>query len=201
MRLILVRHGETEANAREINEGHSPGKLTAKGKRQAKLVGMRLRDEKIDKIYVSDLKRTVDTASEIIRHHPKARVVYEPLLRERNQGVLEKSPYGTFSRIVKERGENVLDFKPEGGESINEVKHRIGRFLDRIMKRDKDKTILLVTHGGVIVNMLIKLLRIPEEGDNYKSLLPQNTAVTIIAVDSKGKKNTLETFNCVKHLM
>jgi broad specificity phosphatase PhoE len=200
MRLILVRHAETEANAREINEGHSPGELTAKGKRQAEQVGIRLQDEEIDKIYVSDLKRTIDTAREIIRHHPEAEVVHEPLLRERNQGVLEKSPYGTFSRVAKERGENILDFKPEGGESINEVKQRVERFLERIMRLDKDRTILLVTHGGVIVNMLIKLLKIPDRDDNYKTLLPPNTAVTIIAIDFQGNESNLVTLNCVKHL-
>lgn len=197
----MVRHGETEANAREINEGLSPGELTARGKRQAERVGIRLQNEKIDKIYVSDLKRTIDTASEIIKHHPKVEVVYEPLLRERNQGVLEKTPYGTFSKVAKEKGASVLEFKPEGGESINEVKQRVERFLERVMMLDKDKTILLVTHGGVIVNMLMRLLRIPDEEDNYKVLLPQNTAVTIMSIDCKSNKNNLETFNCVKHLL
>jgi len=57
MRLILVRHGETEENVAKITQGHMPSKLTKQGIEQAKKLALRLKDEKIDKIFVSDLKR------------------------------------------------------------------------------------------------------------------------------------------------
>jgi len=193
-----VRHGETEANSKEINEGHREGELTEKGRQQAKKVALRLKEEKLDVIYVSDLKRAVDTAAEIIKHHPNVEVIYEPSLREQSHGIYEGSPYGTISKVAKEAGLAKMEFRPEGGESINDAKKRVKKFLDRIFNEDKDKTVLVVTHGGVIVNILIQLFNYPDE--DYKTILPSNTAVSIIELDFKDR-HKLITLNCIKHLL
>jgi len=56
-RLIFVRHGETEENKAKIVQGQKHGKLSEEGLEQAKKVAERLKDEKIDFIYSSDLDR------------------------------------------------------------------------------------------------------------------------------------------------
>ena len=62
-RIILVRHGQSEANANFIFAGHSDFPLTEFGHAQAKLVAEYLaKNEKIDAIYSSDLKRAYYTA-------------------------------------------------------------------------------------------------------------------------------------------
>ncbi|MBW2970484.1 histidine phosphatase family protein, partial [Candidatus Woesearchaeota archaeon] len=53
MKLIIVRHGQTIENAKKICQGQSLGTLSEKGIKQAKKIGERLKNEKIDKIYVS----------------------------------------------------------------------------------------------------------------------------------------------------
>ncbi len=51
MRLILVRHAQTEENVRGVYQGHTHGVLTKLGREQARKLGQRLKSEKIDTIY------------------------------------------------------------------------------------------------------------------------------------------------------
>ena len=67
MKLIIARHGETEENKKGILQGHLPGKLTELGIEQSKKLALRLKNEKIDAIYSSDLARASNTAKEIIK--------------------------------------------------------------------------------------------------------------------------------------
>lgn len=196
MRLILVRHGETEGNVKQHNQGQQHGELTKKGVEQAKKTALRLKDTKIDKIYVSDLKRAVDTAAEIIKHHPKTEVIYEPALREQCHGVYEGSPYGTIGKAAQTAGVHKFHFKPDGGESVLEMQERITNFLHKLIHKHKSETILIVSHGGTIRFFLIGFLKAPEEKwDDYKH---ENCAVTELDIDEKGHK--IVHFKCIKHL-
>ena len=60
--LLLVRHGETEWNAEGRIQGHTDIGLSEKGAEQARSLGQRLVDLRIDAAYSSDLKRTSETA-------------------------------------------------------------------------------------------------------------------------------------------
>ena len=66
---MLVRHGETEWNAREIFRGRRDVELNETGVRQAECLGDYLADLKIDAIYSSPLKRAIDTAKSVAKHH------------------------------------------------------------------------------------------------------------------------------------
>lgn len=63
IKLLLVRHGETEDNKTKTIAGQRPGKLTPFGKIQAEKIGEYLKKEKrqFDHIFVSDLGRTKET--------------------------------------------------------------------------------------------------------------------------------------------
>ena len=196
MRLILVRHGQTEENVAKINQGHMPGKLTKQGIEQAKKLALRLKDEKIDKIFVSDLKRCVDTAAEIIKFHPNAEVAYEPAVREQNLGIFEGKPWGSMRKAAEAAGINPYELKPEGGESFQELRKRIATFLEKVIKTEHNKTVLIVSHGGPIRQFLIHYFKAPhEKWDEYTH---DNCAVTIIEIDEKGHK--IHALRCVKHL-
>jgi len=86
MKLIITRHGETEDNKAGIIQGHLPGKLTDVGINQAKKIALRLKDEKINYIYSSDLARASDTTKEILKYHPDAPVKFVKNLREKFLG-------------------------------------------------------------------------------------------------------------------
>lgn len=196
MRLILVRHGETEENVAKINQGHMPGKLTQKGIEQTKKLALRLKDEKIDKIFVSDLKRCVDTAAEIIKFHPKAEVIYEPAVREQNLGIFEGMTHGSMRKAAEAAGIDPYELKPEGGESFQELRNRISTFMEQLIKKEHDKTVLIVSHGGPIRQFLLHYLKVPKE--KWLEYIHENCAVTILEIDEKGHK--IHALMCVKHL-
>ena len=86
MKLILTRHGETVENIDGIIQGHLPGKLSEKGIDQAEQLARRLKSEKLDFIYSSDLERAAATARAIVRFHPDIQIEFVEDLRERYLG-------------------------------------------------------------------------------------------------------------------
>ncbi len=83
--ILLVRHGETVDNARQIMQGQTQGCLNEQGREQARLVALRLAADAIDVVVASDLQRAVQTAEIIAAPHALP-VVTTPLLRERDWG-------------------------------------------------------------------------------------------------------------------
>jgi broad specificity phosphatase PhoE len=147
MRLIIVRHGETEENAKHIIMGHLHGKINKKGKMQIARLARILEKENIAVIYSSDLKRAVDTTKKIAEHHD-APVIYTKELREQNHGILQGKTKEDPIYVYWSK----KNTKAPKSESFNEFRTRIKKFLTRLL-RDRtlsDKTVLISTHGGVI---------------------------------------------------
>lgn len=102
MRLVIIRHGETKENKKDITQGQSPGNLTFRGRRQAKKVSAHLKKEQFDIIYCSDLKRTKDTLKKIIKFHPDTPVILTDKLRERAQGIFEGMLHSKVKSFIEE---------------------------------------------------------------------------------------------------
>lgn len=151
MKVIVVRHGETEGNVRRIVESRTHGVLTPVGILQAEAASERLQNEAIDALYTSDLQRCVDTAEIIAQHHPKLALCRTVRLRERNQGMFEGGHWDDLPWLNFE-GDHLAHPIP-GGESWLEVEARIGNFLNDLITSHSGQTVLLVTHGGPIKAM------------------------------------------------
>jgi len=80
-KLYLIRHGESEANLRGIFASHLAYPLTPKGHEQAEQTALYLKNERIDRIYSSDLPRAYETAVHIAAYHGKE-ILPHPGLRE-----------------------------------------------------------------------------------------------------------------------
>lgn len=196
--LLIIRHGETEANIRRINQGQVGGKLTRKGIMQSKKAGRFLKDTKIDEFFISDLGRTMDTAEQITRYHPESKIRFTRELREQNLGILEGTRQGKEDALLA--GLKKAIFRPKGGESLLDMYNRVNRFCKRIIesriKEDKDMTIAFVTHGGPIVCMLLGFT-----GNNMRkirSFLPPNTGITTINIYKKDIR--IIRLNSTEHL-
>lgn len=196
MRLIIVRHGETEENVKEIMMGQSLGKLTQKGKGQAKKAALRLKNEKIDIIFSSDLPRAEYTAKEVVKFH-KVPIHYTPELREKGAGIFEGRPVEELYEASNKSGLPKTQFKPEGGESFVDVKKRAQKFLDKLFKNYKNKTILISSHGGCIKMLLGILLKKPIE--EARKLDQANACVNIIEI-REDYEHKAQIINCIKHL-
>lgn len=197
MRLIIVRHGETEDNKKGIRQGHTPGKLSKKGISQSKKVGKRLSKESFDIIYCSDLRRAKQTLKEIKRHHPKIKAIYTAALRERCYGRFDGRPRTDLKEFLEKKGITVHQLKGKGIETSGQKDRRVMNFYRNMLKRHPDCTILWVTHAGPIYTILMELLGITSA--QAVAINPQNTSVTIIEVD-KEKNHKVHLANCIKHL-
>lgn len=197
MKLILVRHGQTHENIAKIIQGQTHGKLSDIGIEQAKKVGFRLKYERIDVVYMSDLARVKDTAKEILKYHPETPVIEEKALRERSWGIWERKKREERNIFLTEKGYSINEYKPEGGESFEEVEQRILHFIHTLLEKHKEQTVLLVSHGGILTNFYLNIFQKAKE--DYKKYHPQNAAVTILEI-SEDKKHIVHVLNCVKHL-
>ena len=188
MHLIITRHGETVENVQEIYQGQGlQGTLSENGKEQARKLSLRLRDQKIDAIFSSDLKRAADTAREVAKYHPDAEFHLVKELREVNIGDLSGKSKKEFA------------FKNRSGvfETDEQLIERVKKFLEMIYNNYKGKKVLFVGHG--YVNRAIYAVLHNKGSEAIKSFeKPGNTAVTI--VDVTEEDNTFHTISCTKHL-
>ncbi len=151
MKIIAVRHGETEGNVQHLVQSRTHGKLTETGIAQAAAAAEALRRVQIDAVYTSDLQRAVDTALILAEHHDEAELHFDSTLRERDHGRYEGSHWEDIPNEFFE-GTNLDNPMPDG-ESWYDVHRRIGRWLNDLYRIHPDDTVLLVTHGGPVKAM------------------------------------------------
>ena len=165
MRLLLVRHGQTAWNAEQRYQGQIDIPLDDIGRRQAAAVGERLRHERIDIVYASDLARAHDTAAAIIAHHDLT-IQPEIRLRELGFGVWEGL---TRAEIAAQHAESWQAYQTDphntvidGAEGMPRGLARVGAAMDDLLARHRDQpdvdTLLIVSHGGTLRLMVAHLL-------------------------------------------
>jgi broad specificity phosphatase PhoE len=146
MRLVIVRHGETVENSEGVIQGQLPGRLNEKGKRQSEELALKLKDEKFDQVWSSDLQRCVDTANFLLEYHPGLKLQVAPDLREIKYGNLQGKKATDIEWDEIESAD--LNQKYPGGESNMEMAGRVLGFLNELLAKFPDQSILIVTHGG-----------------------------------------------------
>lgn len=188
MKIILTRHGETEENLQGIFQGHLPGKLSEEGIAQAKKLALRLKDEKIDVIYSSDLARAKDTTKEIVKFHPDIPVHYVKALRERDHG----------SFTGKNHAETKDEKYSDNAEKAEAIQKRAKDFIDETYEKHKNETVLFVSHG-TISRAIISAIRNESSDSIRHSERMKNTSVSIFEI-FEDKSHKIHCLNCVKHL-
>ena len=130
-KLILVRHGESEWNAKGLWTGLTDISLSEKGKEESRLAGMALKNVKIDIAYTSSLIRAKQTLSEIRRvlGLDNLDVIENNALNEKNYGIFTgknkwdiKRQYGEEKFRQIRRG---WSFQIPNGESLKDVYNRV----------------------------------------------------------------------------
>jgi broad specificity phosphatase PhoE len=191
--IYIVRHGETDWNVGERMMGNTDIPLNARGRVQAKEIASHLSKVHLDIIYSSPLSRAYETACIINTYH-NAPIIKDTALRERQFGEQEGKTYDevnafhpalTFSETW-----NYPDYRPLGGESINEVKTRITVFVKKILKKHRGKCILIVSHGVTLRILSGAFLAIPPE----QLLRIGNATLTLIEI-SEVHGPTLHVIN------
>lgn len=149
MKLFVVRHGETDWNSKMMACGVSEATLTEKGRTQAKELAKQLAADqdknKISVIYVSPLKRALDTAS-YIEDALNIRPIIDHRLMEINFGALEGGDWRKpeFLQITEHPF-----FQFPQGESLVQVAHRAYSIIEEVKEKHRDQNVLFVCHGMI----------------------------------------------------
>jgi broad specificity phosphatase PhoE len=149
-RIIVARHGDTEYEVPEM--GAAGGSLTTLGRTQARELGERLRPEKVAGVVCSELSRAVQTA-EIAA----AALGLPVTVRERLQEFAAGDYLGQmfdpvfFGEVLGSWLKGDLDPGVPGGETGRQVADRVISVLDDVADQYRGETVLVVSHGGVIL--------------------------------------------------
>ncbi|MEY8001466.1 alpha-ribazole phosphatase [Clostridium sp. Mt-5] len=180
MNIYFVRHGQTDENNNKYYYGKMDVCLNEKGLDQAEKAAIFLNHIRFDEVYISERKRTAETANIILGNNSKKFNV-DKRINEINFGKFEGKSYENIKKLYPEEYDRwCSDWKnesPPGGESYVEFYSRIHGFMDDILKLNREN-ILIVTHGGVIRSVYSYIL--DENLDFFWKFASKNGDVTLV---------------------
>lgn len=151
--LILIRHGETDWNRELRFQGQVDVPLNATGHEQARRLAMRLAGEQVHYLYQSDLLRTRQTAEPTARQLALA-AVDERGLREQAFGQVDGMRVDDIKVEYPDAWARWLAFNEDyampGGETTRQFHARVMDTVRRLVVTHPQRTLLVVTHGGVL---------------------------------------------------
>ena len=166
--LVIVRHGQSQANIDGLIAGDLDTPLTEQGRIEARELASLLMDIPFDAAYSSPLQRARQTLEEIINTlHLLVTLTFDPDLRERSWGILEgkySDNRNTDFTVEEQALWQTFDTAPSGGESYADVSQRVSRnFDDHVLPRLKQgQNVLIVSHNSALKTLQRYLENIPE---------------------------------------
>ena len=179
MILFMVRHGQTTANVDKIYSGHSDVQLTEEGRQQAAALVPVLEKMTFDRVYSSDLSRTIDTQRLAL---PGREGIRTPLLREIDVGMATGYPWGQVPGAPADWNSKTEPdpFARVGGESYKDMDIRVKSFLEQLEQDPCDRAIAFV-HNGVIGSVMRNILG---PGLQKGALFSENCAIHAFAYEN-----------------
>lgn len=146
---FTMRHTESTKNTLDVvtDKYDAPYPLTEKGDADAHRAAEALKG-KIDMIFTSPVVRAHETAKIVAKelNIPEAEIIVDEQIRETQHGVFEGRPFAEYKKLYP-AGLEKFSNKPEGGESWNDLRMRMGAFMYSLEKQYKKKRILIISHG------------------------------------------------------
>lgn len=168
MRILLIRHGESEADLMYVHEGRADYELTERGHRQADAMACYVKENyTLSAIYCSTLRRAQQTAAHLCEKTGAA-IISDDKLMEFNNGLI-----AGLKRVVAQEKYPLVENIPVHAsvyeqESMLEFRFRADYMLSKIISEtDSSATVAIVTHGGMINQLYRAFLRLPVDSDIY----------------------------------
>lgn len=201
VRLVVVRHGQAEANVEQRYLGLRDDPLTAVGVAQAEALGRALAVMPLAAVYSSPLTRALDTAAPIARAHGLT-VIPEARLKEMSFGAWEGLTRAELIASGEQAAAHLARWEldpaavaPPGGEALATVERRVLDLLADLVARQPEGAAVLVSHVGPIKALLCAALGLPLSAAGRMFLDP----ATISVVDW-GPRPVVRLFNDHAHL-
>jgi broad specificity phosphatase PhoE len=203
--ISLVRHGRVQ-NPSHIFYGRLPGfPLSKKGRQEAAGTARALKNLEIEELFSSPLLRCRQTAIEILHYHPRLKLKQSRLITE------VFTPYqGQPSDVVHSRGGDVYTGIGPEYEQPEDILKRVQTFFSRTRRTFSGKHVVAVTHGDVILFMLLWASNFPLTPyykERFTTLgimeaYPATSSITTFyySTDNKDERPSLAYFNPAIHL-
>lgn len=162
MKIYLIRHGLTHLNKAKKVNGEVDEPLASEGIEQAQAI-VELIPKSVTQIYSSPLLRARQTA-EIISSATNLPITVANELTEIRMGSLAGKSWEEINdglELKKKHRTVQFDYRPYGGESLEDVTKRLTAFFNKINDKHADHEALIVTHGG-----MIRLINLLEQGES-----------------------------------
>jgi broad specificity phosphatase PhoE len=196
IRILLVRHGETDWNKVRRFQGRSDVPLNRTGRDQAHALAFALKQEPITAIYSSPLLRALETAQIIKAFHASAPLLQVEGLAEMDlgdfEGMLAQQWADEYPDFRKAWLETPLSVIMPGGEGLQEVQTRAMDTLERITKRYPPESTLLVC-GHSFVNRTILCHALNLSLDRFREVQQETSALNIL--HKRGERWYAEAVN------
>ncbi|MCF6465123.1 histidine phosphatase family protein [Clostridium sp. Cult2] len=196
-KIYLVRHGESEWNVSKKIQGQQDIPLTGTGIKQAHLIGNRLINEKIDRIYSSDLSRAYITAK-IIGSKLNMDVIPMKEFREINFGIWEGI---TNDKMSKEHKKELILWRKspdklhiKDAETLKELQLRAMNGINMIIDNEDVDNILIVSHSATLKIIILGLLDM--DLTYFKNFTVNNVSLSIVEVREHNKVLILLNDTC-----
>ena len=139
--VVIETHSTSEDNEAGIATGWLPGRLSARGREQAAELGQRRRDDGLDAVFISDLRRAVETAEIAFAGSPLP-VAADERLRECDYGELNGTSGPVRDRLAH------IDLPYPGGESWRQAVERVAGFLEELRVERAGDRLLVIGHSA-----------------------------------------------------
>jgi broad specificity phosphatase PhoE len=181
-RLILVRHGQSAGNRERIftTMPHELP-LTELGYSQARAAARRIGELFHARLVVSSSYLRASETARIIAGALGVPLQLEPDLHEREVGVHRGRSYDSLLEAPDYDARRPWAWKPEGGESYEEVQSRVAPILDRLAAAHAGTDIVVVSHGGVMLSLWAYVA-----GTWDAAYAPPNCGIVLIEHGSDG---------------
>ena len=200
-RVLLVRHGDTQASKDGRFTGATDISLSKEGRIHGSELAVRLARYPLDAIYASSMQRACETAGFTARVHGME-VTPVPELREMNHGVWDGK---NREEILQQYGQAQIDeydrdpyhFRPENGESGEDVLKRAAPALSQLVKKHEGQTILVVAHKTTNRLLICKFLGLDPQ--QYRDKLAQRPACLNVLLFPNENEAQLLLLNDIGH--
>ena len=204
MKLVLVRHGETDWNKQGKFQGIQDIELNARGLSQAKETAKAVVEWQHSVVYSSPLKRTMQVAQEISRLSGMA-VKEVPGVQELSLGDLEgvtgEEMRNDWPEMYAGWRDDPASVSMPNGETLLELQNRAWSALVKLeqahlQSEKQDEALILVSHNFAIRSLIGKILGMPLS--SFHAMTLSLSSICTVEIDQRGRR--MSTFNSTAHL-
>jgi broad specificity phosphatase PhoE len=200
MKLLLVRHGQSVANAQGRIQGQFDSPLNDRGRAQARALAQRLEQEawNLAALYASDLQRAAETAR-IVAQQFDAPLTLDLRLREYDFGILTNLSWNEIKerhpQVWHELGQGNGWMSIPGAEHVDGFRARLAAMLaDIVGHHDEAETVALVAHGGSLGMLLEHILEL--ETRRPAPFVFANASLSLVEFGPRGPRLSLLNDTC-----